>query len=110
MFEKEIKDGEACPYLGGKACIKAKCKMWISIKGQHPQNGEMMDQWDCAIKWQPLLTLEVAKQQRSNTVATESYRNEVFHFTNALAQMINENGRTRLAPHTPKLENGDGQA
>ena len=49
-----------------------------------------MDRWDCAHNWVPILLVEVARQQRSTTAATESYRNETANFFTAFAEMVNK--------------------
>lgn len=36
-----------------------------------------MDEWDCAIIWQPVLLIENSSQQRATGAAVESFRNEM---------------------------------
>lgn len=114
MFEKK---GPLCPLLN-KTCIEAKCKFWVNVKGAHPQTGETMDRWDCTIAWQPMLMVELSKQQRSTAAATESYRNEIaksaqqnLSFFAAFGEMVNKAAHDirRLAalPHVsqpPQIE------
>ena len=54
-----------------------KCMWHVKLVGQDPQTKEDMDQWGCAIAWQPLLMIENSRQQRSTASAVESLRNNV---------------------------------
>jgi len=53
------------------------CAWWIQLRGRHPQTGEEIDHWECAVAFTPLATLEVAKEARQGAAATESFRNNV---------------------------------
>jgi len=53
------------------------CPWWIQVRGRHPQTGEELDRWECAVAFAPLATLEVAKEARQGAAATESFRNNV---------------------------------
>jgi len=53
------------------------CPWWVSVKGQHPQTGETLDHWGCAVALSVMATLEAANQARQGAAATESFRNEV---------------------------------
>lgn len=54
-----------------------KCMWHVKLVGQDPQTGEDMDQWGCAIAWQPLLMIENSRLQRGTGAAVESFRNEM---------------------------------
>ena len=54
-----------------------KCMWHVKLVGQDPQTKEEMDQWGCAMAWQPLLMIENSRQQRSTASAVESLRNNV---------------------------------
>jgi hypothetical protein len=62
-----------------------KCAWFIELKGQNPQNGDELNEHACAITWMPILQLEVARTNRGQTAAIESFRNE----TVQQAQMSN---------------------
>jgi translation initiation factor 2B subunit (eIF-2B alpha/beta/delta family) len=47
------------------------------IRGMHPQTGQEVDEWGCAVTWMPMLTIENSQQQRQTGAAVESFRNEV---------------------------------
>jgi len=70
-----------CPL--GHTCEKAvdgaieRCAWYTNIQGKHPQSEEIIDQWKCAMTWQPILLVENAQTNRGQTQALESFRNEV---------------------------------
>jgi hypothetical protein len=72
----------SCP-LGSKCekmvdeDTKELCSWFIKIQGQDPQTGEFKDEYGCSMIWIPILVLEMARETRSMTAATESFRNEV---------------------------------
>ena len=72
----QIPRGTHCPLLD-KKCIQQDCMFWTHLVGHHPQTGTAMDEWDCAIVWQPILLVENAQKMREAGAAVESFRNEV---------------------------------
>jgi hypothetical protein len=54
-----------------------RCRWFVRVAGQNPQNGQQVDRDDCAITWLPTLTLETARTNRGTASAVESLRNEV---------------------------------
>lgn len=71
----EIKQN--CPLDGFKPCRQLECSWFVQVRGKNPTTGADVDEWNCAIAWMPLLTLEVASQARQTGAAVESFRNEV---------------------------------
>jgi hypothetical protein len=67
---------KTCPMLK-KPCIQQDCMWFVQIRGAHPQTGDPVDEWDCAVIWQPLLLIENSSQQRATGAAVESFRNEM---------------------------------
>ena len=70
------------------------------MRGTNPQTGAEIDEWDCSIKWLPMLLIENANQVRQGAAATESFRNEMvkaneaaFH---ALPRLLSPNNDMRL--------------
>lgn len=63
---EEIKDGKAY-----------RCAWYTKISGKDPQSEQLMDEWRCAIAWQPILMVEMAQTNRGQTEALESFRNKV---------------------------------
>jgi hypothetical protein len=72
----QLKQGTFCPLIK-KDCIQTQCSWFTQLRGVHPQTGQEIDEWMCAISAMPILQIEVAKQARSGAAATESFRNEV---------------------------------
>lgn len=54
-----------------------RCPWWKKVTGANPQTGQIMDRWECAIAWLPLLLIDAAGAARSGAAATESFRNEM---------------------------------
>jgi len=79
----KIETGTYCPLIK-KDCIQTKCAWFTQVRGTHPQTGEPVDEWGCAVGWMPVLLIENSQQQRQTGAAVESFRNE----------MIDSNART----------------
>lgn len=87
-----------CP-LGSK-CEEIKdnklhrCHWYTCLAGQHPQTGEMIDEWKCAMAWMPIMLVENANTNRGQTAAIESFRNETVQsqqvFNSIVAQAANQ--------------------
>ncbi len=54
-----------------------RCSWYVKLQGTHPQTGEALDRWDCAIAWMPVLSVELAKNNVGISSAIESFRNEM---------------------------------
>lgn len=72
----KLEPGKYCP-LVKKDCLGLQCAWFIQLRGSHPQTGEPVDEWGCAMTWMPLLTIENSKEQRQTGAAVESFRNEM---------------------------------
>ena len=72
----ELKPGTFCPLLK-EECIQFKCAFWTHVRGKHPQTSQELDEYDCAVKWLPVLLIEGAQQTRQAGAAIESLRNHV---------------------------------
>lgn len=68
-----------CPLDGFAPCRKLDCGWFIQLRGTHPNTGEPIDEWGCAMAWQPILMIETAQQQRQTGAALESLRNLLAH-------------------------------
>ncbi len=64
-----------------------KCRFWIGLAGE--ANGKPVDDYDCAIAWQPTLMVEQARVQNGTAAAMESVRNHVSKATDALKLIAN---------------------
>jgi len=72
----QIENGTFCPLIK-KDCIGLKCNWFIKVRGTHPQTGQEIDEWDCTLKWLPMLLIDNTQQVRQGAAATESFRNEM---------------------------------
>ncbi len=72
----KIETGKFCPLVGGD-CKQLECNWFVQLRGKHPQTAEPLDEWDCAVKWLPLLLIEGAQETRQTAAAVESFRNEM---------------------------------
>jgi hypothetical protein len=86
----EIKNETFCPLLK-KDCIGLKCNWFIQLRGKHPQTGNDIDEWECSIKWLPVLLIENAQQTRQGGAAVESLRNEIVKMKKEAYRMREEN-------------------
>lgn len=64
-----------CPLDGFAPCRKLDCGWFIQLRGTNPNTGDPIDEWGCAMAWQPILMIETAQQQRQTGAALESLRN-----------------------------------
>ena len=53
-----------------------ECSWFTEVRGTHPQTGEQIDEWGCAVTWMPVLLIDNTQQQRQTGAAVESFRNE----------------------------------
>lgn len=70
--------GSICPlHRVDMSKVCHRCPWWTRIVGKHPQSEEMIDRWQCAIAWLPVLLVENSQQQHQTKVAVETFRNNV---------------------------------
>tara|TARA_R110000868_G_scaffold167691_3_gene402116 strand:- start:126 stop:428 length:303 start_codon:yes stop_codon:yes gene_type:complete len=96
----QLKQGTFCPLIK-KDCIQMQCSWFTQLRGVHPQTGQEIDEWLCAVSALPLLQIEVAKQARSGAAATESFRNEFVNM-NGINPLLN--ALTQLPPATNEIK------
>ena len=72
----KIENGKFCPLIK-KDCVGLQCSWMIQVRGLNPNTGQEVDEWDCSIKWLPMLLIENSQQQRQTGAAVESFRNEM---------------------------------
>jgi hypothetical protein len=78
MEKPRTKSDLLCPLLKKKMSeVCHTCAWWIHVRGKHPQGEEIVDHWNCAIAWMPVLMIENSQMQRQTGAAVESFRNEV---------------------------------
>jgi hypothetical protein len=75
-----------CPMMGGEPCVEdgairngelVACRFWVTVQGNNPQTGEIINHKDCSFAWMPVLMIENSQQQRQTGAAVESFRNEM---------------------------------
>ena len=85
----KIETGTYCPLIK-KDCIQTKCAWFTQVRGTHPQTGQEVDEWGCAISWMPVLLIENSQQQRQTGAAVESFRNEMIDANTKTLQLMLE--------------------
>lgn len=88
----KIEQGKFCPLIG-KDCIGLQCSWFTQVRGTHPQTGEQVDEWGCAVTWLPLLLMENTKEQISTTDTLADFRDETIKenrtmFTNVIENVM----------------------
>ena len=83
----KLEQGKFCPLIG-KDCIGLQCSWFTQIRGTHPQTGEPVDEWGCAVTWMPFLLIENSQKQRETGAAVESFRNENSKQTETLTKVM----------------------
>ena len=81
----KLEQGNFCP-LVGEDCLGLKCAWFTQIRGMHPQTGEDIDEWGCAVSWMPILLIENSNKQRETNDTVQNFRNETL---NRISQTIN---------------------
>ena len=100
-------DGESCePYL-------LRCPLYMRLKGKNPLEGEPdIDTWNCALAFQPILTIEGAAFTRQVKNEVEALRKEIVQGQESLYSFLAEAKTERLAQaasacDTPKIINSE---
>jgi hypothetical protein len=98
----KIEPGHYCPLIK-KDCIQTKCAWFIQLRGQHPQTGNDIDEWGCAVAWTPILQIETTQQSRQTGAAVESFRNEMVRTNESNQQMLIAASKMVVQPAEIKL-------
>ena len=83
----QLDKGTFCPLVQGD-CKKLECVWFTKVTGVHPNTGQSVDEYGCAVAWLPALLIENAQQSRQAGAAVESFRNEVSGNSSALLGMV----------------------
>ena len=73
----KLKVKDNCPLDNFNPCRKFECGWFIQIRGKHPQTGEEVDEYGCAMALMPMLMIENSRQTSRAGSAIESFRNEM---------------------------------
>jgi len=77
MKKPEHDSDEMCPLFKSKRKLVChKCAWYNHVRGEHPQTGEEIDKWECAIAMMPLLLIENSRRQHETNGSIQSLRNE----------------------------------
>lgn len=95
MIDPKTKVVCACP-LNGRLCVdgvrddfpdhpvkpgmKVQCRWWQHVYGKDPQSEEIRDEWDCAVAWLPVTTLETSQMARQTSASVDKAANEMRGF------------------------------
>lgn len=71
----KIEQGKLCPLIG-EDCRGLECAWYTKIAGTHPQTGDSVEEWGCAVAWIPFLQVDNSKAINQTGAAIESLRNE----------------------------------
>ena len=92
-----MKKGTYCPLIK-KDCIENKCAWYTQIRGVNPNTGQEVDDWECAVKWMPMLIIEVAQKSNQTGAAVESFRNEVVKVNQQNQQLYIDSLKQSIIP------------
>lgn len=82
-----------CPL--GSECEKVadghieRCAWYVAIKGDDPQTGELIDEWRCAMAWQPILLVNSSRETNRVADGVHQLRSDVHRRVN-IAQTAKE--------------------
>lgn len=101
MIDAGTKINVACP-LNGKLCVDGtredfpmlatgghvKCRWWQHLYGKDPQSDKMIDQWDCAVAWLPITTIETSQMSKQTAASVDKVANEVAGLNGRLGAQV----------------------
>ena len=68
--------GCECEQVASDGKSIERCAWFVQMQGENPQTGEAVNDWRCAMAWQPILMVESTRATTQNSAAIESHRNE----------------------------------
>lgn len=83
----KIEPKGTCPLNNFDPCKQMDCGWFMKVVGTHPNTGEQLEDWGCAVTWIPVMLMENGKQQHSTASAVESFRNEMVK-SNEMGQQV----------------------
>jgi hypothetical protein len=84
----KIEPKNNCPLNNFEPCKQLECAWFIEIHGTHPNTGEPLKDWGCAMAMMPMMLIENARQQHSTASAVESFRNEMVKSNEASQRVL----------------------
>lgn len=76
---------------------KITCRWWIHIAGKDPQHEKILDHFDCALAWMPVLQIEGAQMSRQVSAGTDKVANEISRMHGTFFNALPEEAKQRLA-------------
>ena len=84
--------GNECETTADKKIIR--CAWYTKMMGEDPQTGKEIEDWACAMAWMPTLQVEMARTNRGQTAALESFRNETVKGQAKFNSLIEQRNKT----------------
>jgi hypothetical protein len=100
-----------CCSVNGKVCRNGKredfptdertgekfiCNEWVNVRGQHPQTGEVIDNFMCGKYARVMLALEQAQQMRQTAASADKVATEVRRQSRTIYGLASNEARERL--------------
>lgn len=102
----KIEPKNNCPLNNFDPCKQLDCAWFIEIHGTHPNTGEPLKDWGCAMSMMPMMLIENARQQHSTAAAVESFRNEMVKSNETNQQILLTAAKIPKQTQPLILENG----
>jgi hypothetical protein len=80
-----------CPLNNFEPCKQFDCAWFMEVRGNHPQTGEDMSEWGCAMAMMPVLLLETSRQTNQAGASIDSFRNEMVRQQNEILNLAQQN-------------------
>lgn len=93
----KIEPKNGCPLNSFAPCKQLDCAWFVQLRGTNPNTGQEIDEWGCAMAWQPILMIENSQQQRQTAAAVESFRNEMVASNQATIALFSDAARKEIA-------------
>lgn len=101
----KIEPKSNCPLNNFEPCKQMDCAWFMKVAGTHPNTGEQLEDWGCAMAMMPMMLLENARQQHSTASAVESFRNEMVKSNETSQKVLLAAANIPQQMHTLILEN-----
>lgn len=72
---QSCRNGKRKDFPDNEVGEKSQCRFWTHLAGKDPQSNKVVDQWDCAIAWMPVLLTENAQMSRHTTASVDKMVN-----------------------------------
>lgn len=92
----KIEPKNGCPLNNFEPCKQLDCAWFVQLRGTNPNTGQEIDEWGCAIAWQPFLMIENSQQQRQTAAAVESFRNEMVNSNKETIALFSDVSRKEI--------------